>query len=529
MPPSSKTHNPSPKPSAPLFIWISALILLIAVFLSTLALGNARRFHPDEAFYMTFSRNAAVNGDWWMLSEPVDKPPLTFYSNALSLVFLAVEADQNGVLQLDPLKGEFAGRIPSLFVSVILVAVVMALAKSLYIRTNTNHRVPTRQKDYVIYLAGLLAALSPFRIVFAATAFTDLPMLFFATISLWMAARGKCFWTGFWFIVSIWAKPQIIFYLPLIIVFLIYDTVKTDTIHHIPTKLLFFSSPILIGGLLLWGWDMARVAQGAQSFFVLGQARYTATMLTALADYPARFAEWWATVQYLFGNGFLTVIFSVIAIISIIRKRDTISLILLAWILAFFAAHMVLTLNLFDRNQIVLLPVSAILVARAMTDGVHHVPTTHNTFVGAAWILSALKRIILIALLFCLAVFSFFASAQKLPIGGDAGRHDGIDKLADYLNSKPVAAVIYDPWLDWELDYYMGVWTNKRRVFYPTPKLLIADALKLNEIGTRYFVVPVDVDEGTWLDVMKKAGFIVTLDYELPNFRVWALLVHPDS
>lgn len=533
---------------------ISTLILLLATFFSTLSLGNARRFHPDEAFYMTFSRNAAVNGDWWMISEPVDKPPLTFYTNALSLVFLAVETDDNGVLQLDPLKGEFAGRVPSVLMSVILVAVVMALAKSLPLPlapsphsregeqniTDAIHHVPTNT-NWMVYIVGLLAALSPFRIVFAATAFTDLPMLLFATISLWMAARGKWFWAGFWFIVSFWAKPQSVFYLPLLVGLLIYQMYKTDAMHHVPTnqnvaavgtawmlsarkkQLLNFILPIILGALLLWSWDMVRMGQGAESFFVLGQSRYTATMITPFADYPARLAEWWTIAQYLFGNGILTLIFLAIGIIGTIRRKNAISLILIGWILAFSLAHIALTLNLFDRNQIVLLPVIVLIIGLGITDMIHHVPTIYRDSVGTAWMLSAFKKLSTFSLLLCVSVFSFLASFHQLPIGGDDGRHDGINELADYLNSKPIATVIYDPWLDWELDYYMGVWTDKRRVFYPTPELLIRDALALEEVGNRYFVVPVEVDESLWLDALGQAEFSLSLDYETSKFRVWQL------
>lgn len=523
MPPNSKTQNLSPKTYSLLPI-IYTLILLISTFFSTLALGNARRFHPDEAFYMTFARNAAVNGDWLMISEPVDKPPLTFYMNAISLKFLAVESDENGVLQLVSLKGEFAGRVPSVLMSVILVAVVMALAKSLYkplprsLETGAIHHIPTNANK-VIYLAGLLAALSPFRIVFAATAFTDLPMLLFATISLWMAARGKWAWAGFWFIVSIWAKPQSVFYLPLIVIFLIMWEYKADTIHRVPTMIFRFIFPIFIGGLLLWGWDIARIGQGAESFFALGQSRYTATRLTPFENYISRFEGWWETVQYLFGNGLLTAIFLGIGIMGAIRRQNVINLILVGWLILFSMAHIVLTLNFFDRNQIILLPVVVIFVAISIADTIHHVPTG----VGTAWMLSAFQKIILFSLFLCLSVFSIIASLQQLPIGGDDGRHDGINDLANYLNSKPVATVIYDPWLDWVLDYYMGVWTNKRRVFYPTPELLIIDALALDEIGTRYFVVPAMIDELNWLDALNSVGFIVILDYEVNNFRVWAI------
>jgi hypothetical protein len=126
-------------------------------------------------------------------------------------------------------------------------------------------------------------------------------------------------------------------------------------------------------------------------------------------------------------------------------------------------------------------------------------------------------------LLLCLAVFSIIAATGIYPIGGDDGRHDGIDELAAYLNGKPVATVIYDRWLDWELDYYMGEWTNKRRVYYPTPQELVKGTLQLEETGVRYFVAPRSQNIADWLDTLAVAEFTISLDYESANFRVYAL------
>jgi 4-amino-4-deoxy-L-arabinose transferase-like glycosyltransferase len=469
---------------------IYTVILLLAAFLSFLALGHARRFHPDEAYYMTSARHAAVNGDWWLLAEHVDKPPLTFYINALSLVCCAVESNAKGVLYVDALKGEFAGRFPSLLLSILLVAVVMKLAKTL------------TKEDTVAYIAGLLMALSPLRIVFAATAFTDMPMLCFGAISLLMAARGKAGWASFWFIVSFAAKPQVIFYLPLLLILIFLKNRESSVISTIR-----FFTVILFGAIILWLWDAARLGQGAESIWLLGQSRYTATGFTPLNDYVSRFMEFWATVQYGFGHGLITAVLLIFGIIF--SKQRIFSL----WLLGFMAIHVVLTLNLFDRNLILLLPVMAILVAEG--------------FVKMGGNYSASTKIISVPLFLCVSALSFSAFVAawgNLPIGGDDGRHDGINELADYLNSKPVATVVYDTWLDWELDYYMGQWTDKRRVFYPSPELLLVDAVALDEIGSRYFIVPRWIDESAWLETLREAGFSVKLDREFENFRVWELI-----
>ncbi len=559
----------------------SVAILLLAVFFSGAALHHAERWHPDEAFYMTFARNAAVKGDWLLLSEPVDKPPLTFYTNALALTFFAVDADENGVLFLDVHKGEFAGRLPSLWMSILLVAAVMALAKSIY------------RKNSVALLAGLLVALSPLRIVFAATAFTDMPMLLLATLSLWMAARKRPMWAGVWFVLSIAAKPQSMFYLPVLMICIvgaqraaplrraryIVPLRRNWFIGAIPhgclpsvIQIARFLLPILAGGLILLAWDFAREARGAVNIWAMGRANYTPTTLTPLADLPARFAIWWQTVQHTYGIGIISAPLLLLGIVYPLlrwRPSNAWSKLLALWIMAFFGLHMAFTLNLYDRNLLVLLPPAALLTAKALCfsflvsfRNVNLTPKSplhlerglsepvlkgfspplrpvrepggevRNASINAAPEgndptdrhyngFAFTGGVILFGLI--LAVFAWQAAMGSYKIGGDRGAHNGIDVLAEYLNSKPVATVIYDRWLDWELDYYLGEWTNKRRVYYPTPEELAAGALELDEIGTRYFVAPDTVEVLPWLDALREAGFTVREDTIISSFLVYSV------
>ncbi|MEL6403758.1 MAG: hypothetical protein AAFR81_05295 [Chloroflexota bacterium] len=521
--------------------------ILLAVFFSYLALGNAGRFHPDEAYYMTSARHAAINGDWLFLAEPIDKPPLTYYANALALVLFAIESDADGVLQLNPLKGEFAGRMVSLWASIILVAVLIRLARRLSLYHNAG------------WIAGFIIALSPLRIVFAPTAFTDMPMLLFAVLGLWMSMQRKPLWAGFWLILAFWAKPQVIFYVPLYLVLLLTSVTNkyfctTNMIsrkwlfyfgsahRHSPTKYplsrgepvsspaetqktlsiapvfkdylltsLSFVLPIIIGIGLLALWDSTRITNGIDSFFTLGRTRYTPTALTAISDYPQRLLLWWQTIQYLAGHAIITIAGLVLIVLSVRRYlSDGLSQLgwLCLWILAFVGVHMVLTLNLFDRNQLILLPIFVVLCA----EGIAYLHENYRTG-RTGWI----------ALGLCLLVFAWQAVFGYYPIGSDDGRHAGIHHLAQTLNDKPVATVIYDTWLDWELDYYMGQWTDKRRVFYPTPELLIEDALTLDEVGTRYFVVPRGEDATAWLMALQEAGFDIAIDSAFTNFTLYSL------
>ena len=116
---------------------------------------------------MTFARGAAVQGDW-LLSGSLDKPPLSIYLSALSMIAVGNSADAAGVLQLDVYAGEFAGKLPNVVFALLFTALMMRLAWKRY-------------RDWPsACLAGLLSAASPYLAAFGAAAFTDMSLLFFA-------------------------------------------------------------------------------------------------------------------------------------------------------------------------------------------------------------------------------------------------------------------------------------------------------------------------------------------------------------
>ncbi|MGB1288239.1 MAG: hypothetical protein ACPG7F_17000, partial [Aggregatilineales bacterium] len=67
------------------FYSLIVLLLLLAMFFQERLLMQDIRFHGDEAFFMHFARNAAVNADW-LLSGSLDKPPVSIYLNTVALM-----------------------------------------------------------------------------------------------------------------------------------------------------------------------------------------------------------------------------------------------------------------------------------------------------------------------------------------------------------------------------------------------------------------------------------------------------------
>jgi hypothetical protein len=69
----------------------------------------------------------------------------------------------------------------------------------------------------------------------------------------------------------------------------------------------------------------------------------------------------------------------------------------------------------------------------------------------------------------------------------------------------------------------MGTWSDKRRVYYPTPEALATDALLQADRAPRYFVVPDGVDANLWLNALRDAHFKVTQTYHRMPFAVYEL------
>ncbi len=486
---------------------IVALLLLAAV-LRLHALGQDVRFHPDEALFVTFARQAAVQGDW-LLHGSLDKPPLTIYVNALALTAFGITPLSNGVLTLDSRAGEFAARIPGIFASLLLVAVMVALAKQLY---------PVDKKAITLtsYIVSLLLALSPLAVAFSATAFTDGLMLLCVVLALWMASRRHWLWAGIWLVLGFWCKQQALLYVPLVIV--IGWLCERRIGHSLSlAKALRVILPIVLGVVMLFLWDGARGQE--TSMWTLATVNNDPGRLVRLDELLPRLAEWWHYGQYLFGAGFLTAVLVVIAVVGLVNRwrislsnDGCIDVVLAAYVIGYMLVHWLVAINIYDRYLLLILPPIGLLVAR----GIHSLTQSLNG-------LKTKGLLVIILLVICLPT-AWASSEDKLPIGGDGGQHNGIEQVADYLNNQRLGAIVYDHWLGWELGYYMGTWSDKRRVYYPTPEALASDAVLQADVAPRYFVVPDWADAREWLNVLRKANFKVTETYYQAPFVVYELL-----
>jgi len=171
-------------------------------------------------------------------------------------------------------------------------------------------------------------------------------------------------------------------------------------------------------------------------------------------------------------------------------------------------------LNIYDRYMLTVMPLLAVLVGVGLAGWFRG--TGAENGVPTGWLIFVLAAVMLPG--------AWGASRGSLPIGGDRGQHDGIIALADYLNGREFGAIVYDRWLGWELDYYLGGWTDKRRAYYPNPRVMAADpALDVPDVAPRYFPAPTDVDVEPWLAALARAGFETCTAYAQEGFVVYAL------
>lgn len=465
-----------------------AAIILLAGLLQFHLLTRDSRFHSDEAFFMTFARGAMVKGDW-LLTGSLDKPPLSIYLSALSMMAVGVSADAAGVLQLDAHAGEFAGALPNVMLALLFVALMMRLAWQRY-----------RDWTSAVY-AGLLSAASPCLASYGASAFTDMSLLFFALAAFYVAGRGRWMWAGLALGLAFWSKQQAIF----VAVFLALPLIRGGAGRR---AWLPFALPLGAALLALLAWDAARPEA---SIFLQAAANNAPDQLLApLNTWPARLAHLLGATLWLLGPPAVALLLLAGAALAAYRRPRLLASDrgLMAAIGVYLVIHLVFGFRLYDRFLLLLLPLLILQVARGLA-------ALSEVFAGR-W-----PRLVILAAVLVGAAGTFNGHT---PLSAGRGAYAGIDELANYLNDKPVATVLYDRWLGWQLDYYLGPWHDKRRVYHPTTDALVADALSLEETGPRYFVSPLDHPYEQWVDALHDVGFAVAVDYRSERFIVFRLL-----
>jgi 4-amino-4-deoxy-L-arabinose transferase-like glycosyltransferase len=436
---------------------------LLALTLLALALRLPpvldNRFHPDEALYGYWGLLIALGKDPGLVDVPVYKPPLLPYLIAVT----------EGLLG----KSEFAVRLPGLLSGVLTVPLTAALAHTLC------------RDRWAAMAAAASVALSPFAILFSATAFTDPPMVALGLGACVAAARNRPGWAGLLAGLSLATKQTGLAWLPLTVLLLVSNLQSPVSKLSVNLIHLLVALAAVVG--MTFVWDTLRVAQGAEGFWSLGVTGYGGLRFIWPQEVGTRLRGWLELAHYLFVspivNGALLIGLPALVCQALRRRSQEalVDLLLVSFLLAYSFLHWLWAFPIWDRYLLPLLPILAILLSR---------------IVGS--ISSCVRRAVRHRALFIVHCSLFIAlifpawnaaAHSQYPVGGDHGAYDGIDQVAAFLNSQPEGTVVYQHWLGWEYDYYLFGGPISL-AYWPTPAWLAQDVLVFGADDPRYITFP---------------------------------------
>ena len=435
-----------------------ALVLLAWALRVPPTLDN--RFHADEALYGYWGLLIGRGQDPWLTSVPVYKPPLLPYLVAGSQALFG--------------NSEFTVRLGGLAAGLLMIPLVAALAHSLY------------RERWTATAAAIGITLSPFAILFSATAFTDPVMVTLGLAACVAAARGRPGWAGLLAGLACATKQTGLAWLPLVV------AIQISKSPNLKSLLPVVGCWSLIIGLT-FAWDAVRVTQGAESFWRLGVSGYGGLRLIWPREMGARLRGWLGLARYFFSSpvlsGGLLLGLPVLVWHGITRRRHTpeslTDLVLVFFVLVYFLFHWLWAFPVWDRYLLPLLPVLVILLSRLVS-----LLLSHTQLGATAAIVIRCDhcgRHLLFIILLALPAWN--AMHSRCPVGGDHWAYDGIDNVAVFLRDLPEGAVVYQHWLGWHYAYYLFD-APVYLAYWPTPAWLARDVQAFGAREPRYVTFP---------------------------------------
>jgi len=429
--------------------WLGALLRWRGLFVN--------RFHADEALYAAWARLIAVWRDPLLQTQPVDKPPLLFYLQALAYrLFPGVTSD--GVLEL-------ASRLPGFVAALLLIPLVGMLAWRLY------------GDEATAVLAAALIAMSPLAIQFSATAFLDPPWVAWMFAALLLAtgsSRRSLALAGVCLGLAVATKHQAWLVAPLL---LGLGWLRGWDWAAWRGFLRGFAPVVAL--LLLW--ELAR--SGSPALFAAQMQNYGGLRPIWSWELPPRLAAWTAL-----GSTLLAAPILLVGLVGLLRRSGRLAhldALFLLWAAGYALLHWLLAISVWDRYLLPLLPLLALLLARGLAEGGRWITAVLPQLRRCAWTLAALALLLGLQLPGALA-----ARAGGYPVGGRAGADGGAWQIAAYLHDAPYGTVLYDHWASWQWRYHFfdrGVYVS----WFPHPAALVDDLrVFAGQGGARYLVLP---------------------------------------
>jgi hypothetical protein len=271
--------------------------------------------------------------------------------------------------------------------------------------------------------------------------------------------------------------------------------------------------------LLVIAWDNRRGAP--ISLYQQGYSDNASSRLATPAELRPRAAAILHFLHYFTGNDLVSLLFlaGVAGILACDFSRGVranwVDTLLVMYLTGYLASYWLVSLNLFDRYFLPLVPLWAILAGRVLDQA------SRAAAAGLAWLgrrtrldparvqpTARLIARVTLPLILLLVLVPIVAAANYdfSPIGGDHGAYDGVDDTARFVRSLPHSSVLYDHWLNWEFDYYL--FDQPVQTFYYNDSSALTRDLTLHgRQSPRYLVIPwwpLDLDPRP---AVQQAGF----------------------
>lgn len=441
----------------------------------------------DEALFATWAREIAIWRDPLLQLQPIDKPPLLFYLQALFY----------------PLFGpvEFAARWPNWIASVLIVPLTGVLAWKLYKSPGTA------------VLAAALLALFPLSIQFSPTAFTDPLLAFLLMTGLTAVASHQPGWAGLLFGLALITKYQAFLFLPLLVgvgwllgwrwrhwlsgyawlllpvgIFFAWEVARTGSFTLWQNQISNFG-----GVRLSWSWE---IWPRFGDWVTLWQ-----TAVSPLIYFLLIPAIGWFLFKHLHPQTFQVSLGSEGVLPSKPDRPEKIDRLLLIFILGYGLFHWLWAIPVWDRYLLLLLPLLALLLARAYSDLLTYLPPV-------ASLLQFRGAFVVLGLLFVVAAWP--ARNGRYPIGSFPQADQGAADIAAALAHAPYGTVLYDHWFSWQWRYHLF----DKRVYvswFPHAAALAADLAAFGQEGSpRYLALPNTAVAQPIIRTVQTAGFTLT-------------------
>ena len=464
------------------------LLALLALLGFALRLPLLARFpfREDEAIYGFWALHGWYDDGLFLTVWP-DKPPILLW-----LLGLAFQLWGHA-----PATAEAAARYANILASTLTIPVLAVTARRWW-------GWPAG------LLAGLLAALNPFAISFAPTAFTDPVLVLAGSLALALAVRGRPFWGGLWLGVAIMTKQQGVLFAPLVLGAWAAGFPEGGLPGRgasrkgvFPEALRFLAGLAFLTLPILY-WDSLRWAV-APSPWDLGATNVGGVALLSPGDWPERAAAWGELAWWLLASpwawgGYALALLG--ATVLAVRRRDPLrswlpALLLLGWAGGFLLLHIATSVQVWDRY---LLPLTVPLVllggwaaAASVTNVVRHAASVTYMARHAAsvtYVIYVIGAGLMVALLLLIAPPAWEASQGRLPIGGDHGDYAGLNEALAAVNVP--GALLFHRELGWHARFALfdPIRSGAVQLRYYPSSVYLADAATKSPHKDRFVIAP---------------------------------------